>query len=87
MIGLISINFKTSPIEVREKFYFQNSEKMKFFELLSSECPVEGLIILSTCNRTELYYEYENHVGEENKIFHLIMKCLVKFKKYPEGLY
>ena len=86
MIGLISINFKTSPIEVREKFYFQNSEKMKFFDLLSSECPVEGLIILSTCNRTEIYYEYENHVGEENKIFHLIMKCLVKFKKYPEGL-
>ena len=86
MIGLISINFKTSPIEVREKFYFQDSEKMKFFDLLSSECPVEGLIILSTCNRTELYYEYENHVGEENKIFHLIMKCLVKFKKYPEGL-
>ena len=86
MIGLISINFKTSPIEVREKFYFQNSEKMKFFELLSSECPVEGLIILSTCNRTELYYEYENHIGEEKKIFHLIMKCLVKFKKYPEGL-
>lgn len=59
---------------------------MKFFDLLSSECPVEGLIILSTCNRTEIYYEYENHVGEENKIFHLIMKCLVKFKKYPEGL-
>ena len=81
MIGLISINFKTSPIEVREKFYFQDSEKMKFFDLLSSEYPVEGLIILSTCNRTELYYEYENHVGEENKIFHLIMKCLVKFKK------
>ena len=86
MIGVISINFKTSPIEVREKFYFQDSEKMKFFDLLSSECPVEGLIILSTCNRTEIYYEYENHVGEENKIFHLIMKCLVKFKKYPEGL-
>ena len=86
LIGLISINFKTSPIEVRERFYFQNSEKMKFFELLSSECPVEGLIILSTCNRTELYYEFENHIGEEKKIFHLIMKCLVKFKKYPEGL-
>ncbi|MEC8680125.1 MAG: glutamyl-tRNA reductase [Bacteroidota bacterium] len=86
MIGLISINFKTSPIEVREKFYFQDNEKMDFFELLSSECPIEGLVILSTCNRTELYYEYENHIGEEKKIFHLIMKCLVKFKKYSEGL-
>ena len=59
---------------------------MNFFKLLSSECAVEGLVILSTCNRTEIYYEYENHVGEENKIFHLIMKCLVKFKQYPEGL-
>tara|TARA_B100002019_G_scaffold48019_1_gene40641 strand:- start:759 stop:2003 length:1245 start_codon:yes stop_codon:yes gene_type:complete len=86
LIGLISINFKTSPIEVREKFYFQDNEKMDFFELLSSECPIEGLVILSTCNRTELYYEYENHIGEEKKIFHLIMKCLVKFKKYSEGL-
>ena len=86
MIGLISINFKTSPIEVREKFYFQDNEKIDFFELLSSECPIEGLVILSTCNRTELYYEYENHIGEEKKIFHLITKCLVKFKKYSEGL-
>ena len=59
---------------------------MDFFELLSFECPIEGLVILSTCNRTELYYEYENHIGEEKKIFHLIMKCLVKFKKYSEGL-
>ena len=59
---------------------------MEFFELLSSECPIEGLVILSTCNRTELYYEYENHIGEEKKIFHLIMKCLVKYKKYSEGL-
>tara|TARA_B100000214_G_scaffold365579_1_gene333502 strand:- start:1986 stop:3242 length:1257 start_codon:yes stop_codon:yes gene_type:complete len=86
LIGLISINFKTSPIEVREKFYFQDSEKMEFFDLLSTECPIEGLVILSTCNRTELYYEYENHIGEEKKIFHLIMKCLVKYKKYSEGL-
>ena len=86
LIGLISINFKTSPIEVREKFYFQDNEKIEFFDLLSTECPIEGLVVLSTCNRTELYYEYENHLGEEKKIFHLIMKCLVKYKKYSEGL-
>ena len=86
MIGLISINFKTSPIEVREKFFFQDNEKTEFFDLLSAECPIEGLVVLSTCNRTELYYEYENHLGEEKKIFHLIMKCLVKYKKYSEGL-
>jgi len=86
LIGLISINFKTSPIEVREKFYFQDSEKLKFYNILSEECSVDGLVILSTCNRTEIYYEFENHIGEEKRIFHLLMKCLVEFKQYSEGL-
>ena len=79
LIGLISINFKTSPIEVREKFYFQDSEKLKFYNILSEECSVDGLVILSTCNRTEIYYEFENHIGEEKKNFSSIneMSCRV----------
>ena len=86
MIGLISINYRTSPIEVREKFFFQDDEKINFNKLLIKECSIDGLVVMSTCNRTEIYYEFENHVGEEKRIFHLIMKCLVEFKHYPEGL-
>ena len=86
MIGLISINYRTSPIEIREKFFFQDEEKIKFNQLLVKECAVDGLVVISTCNRTEIYYEFENHIGEEKRIFHLIMKCLVEFKHYPEGL-
>ena len=86
MIGLISINYRTSPIEVREKFFFQDNEKVKFYNLLLEKYSVDGLVVLSTCNRTEIYYEFENHIGEEKRIFHLIMKCLVEFKHYSEGL-
>ena len=86
MIGLISINYKTSPIEVREKFYFKEQEKIKFYNQLFDEYPIDGIVILSTCNRTEIYYEYENKIADEKKIFHLIMKCLVEFKQYSEGL-
>ena len=86
LIGLISINYKTSPIEVREKFYFKEQEKIKFYNQLFDEYPIDGIVILSTCNRTEIYYEYENKIGDEKKIFHLIMKCLVEFKQYSEGL-
>ena len=86
LIGLISINYKISPIEVREKFYFDDKEKIDFFNFVSKQFPNEGIVILSTCNRTEVYYEYENHLGQEKKIFHIIMKCLVEFKKYSEGL-
>mgnify|MGYP000107825092 CR=1 FL=1 len=86
LIGLISINYKNSPIEVREKFYFEDNEKIDFYNFVSEQFPIDGIIVLSTCNRTEIYYEYENHLGQEKRIFHIIMKCLVEFKKYPEGL-
>lgn len=86
LIGLISINYKTSPIEVREKFYFKENEKIKFYNHLFDEYPIDGLVILSTCNRTEIYYEFEKKPADEKKIFHLIMKCLVEFKQYSEGL-
>ena len=33
-------------------------------------------------NRTEIYFEFENHVGEEKKFLHAIVKELVEFKKF-----
>tara|TARA_Y100000768_G_scaffold189693_1_gene142094 strand:- start:736 stop:2007 length:1272 start_codon:yes stop_codon:yes gene_type:complete len=86
LIGLISINYKISPVEVREKFYFEDKEKIDFYEFVSKQFPIDGIVILSTCNRTEIYYEYENHLGQEKRIFHVIMKCLVEYKHYSEGL-
>ena len=49
----IGVNHKTAPVEVREKIYIHEPEIpeliAKFKETLA-EC-----IILSTCNRTEIY--------------------------------
>ena len=86
MVGLISINYKIAPLEIREKFYFDNSEKIVFNNLLKKRVGVEGLIIISTCNRTEIYFELENHVGQEKKFLHTIVKELVEFKTYKDSL-
>ena len=86
MVGLISINYKIAPLEIREKFYFDNSEKIVFNNLLKKRVGVEGLIIISTCNRTEIYFEFENHVGQEKKFLHTIVKELVEFKAYKDSL-
>ena len=86
MVGLISINYKIAPLEIREKFYFDNSEKIVFNNLLKKRVGVEGLIIISTCNRTEIYFEFENHVGQEKKFLHTIVKELVEFKGYKDSL-
>ncbi len=53
MLFAFGINHKTAPIEVREKLYIQEREIPQLLALLKetlSEC-----VILSTCNRTEIY--------------------------------
>ena len=86
LVGLISINYKIAPLNIREKFYFDNSEKIVFNNLLKKKVGVEGLIIISTCNRTEIYFEFENHIGQEKKFLHSIVKELVEFKGYKDSL-
>ena len=86
MVGLISINYKIAPLNIRERFFFDNSEKLVFHNHLRKEHDIEGLMIISTCNRTEIYFEFENHIGQENKFLHSVVKELVVFKKYKDSL-
>jgi len=86
MIGLISINYRHAPVEIREQFDFSDDQKLDFHQILKSNYDVEGLMILSTCNRTEIYFEYENHIGQENKLMHAVLKALVDFKSFNESL-
>ena len=86
MVGLISINYKIAPLNIRERFFFDNSEKLVFHNYLKKVLGIEGLMIISTCNRTEIYFEFENHIGQENKLLHSIVKELVVFKKYKDSL-
>ncbi len=51
---LTGINHKTAPVEIREKFAFAATELNSAYDQLKTE-DVEGLVILNTCNRTELY--------------------------------
>ena len=86
LVGLISLNYKAAPIEIRERFHFEDSEKLVFNNLLKKNVGVEGLMVISTCNRTEIYFEFENHFGQEKKFLHNVIKELVEFKKYRDSL-
>ena len=86
MIGLISLNYKNAPLDLREKFYLDNADKIVFHNLLKKNVGVEGLMLLSTCNRTEIYFEFENHIGKENKFIHSIVKELADFRKFKDSL-
>lgn len=53
----IGINHRTAPIEVREKFCFSHDESREALRMLKQNFFNECLII-STCNRTEVYGSY-----------------------------
>jgi len=86
LVGLISLNYKVAPIELREKFYLDDAQKIVFHNLLKKHIGVEGLMLISTCNRTEIYFEFENHIGQESKFIHSIVKELAEFRNFKESL-
>ena len=56
----ISINHKNTPADVRERFAFTTKGQRQFTERLKAE--VGGCVVLSTCNRMEIYFtdKYEH---------------------------
>ncbi|MBI3194649.1 MAG: glutamyl-tRNA reductase [Ignavibacteriae bacterium] len=61
MINLfcLGINHRTAPIEVREKFSFSNEELRAFLSSTKGQ-KFNEVVLVSTCNRTELYFVPKN---------------------------
>lgn len=51
----IGLNYKTAPVEIRERFSFNSSSLKLEGESLLAHPLIEECVILSTCNRTEFY--------------------------------
>ncbi|OBT15998.1 glutamyl-tRNA reductase [Vibrio sp. UCD-FRSSP16_10] len=56
----IGINHNTASVDLREKVAFSPDKLNDAFQQLHSMPTVKGSVILSTCNRTELYVDTEN---------------------------
>jgi len=79
-IYALGVNFKTAPVEVREKLACSAAETSKLLMDLKTRSGVEELCILSTCNRVELY-AYSN--GEES--IEVLVSLFLKEKSLPEA--
>ncbi|GAB6153522.1 glutamyl-tRNA reductase [Desulfosporosinus burensis] len=51
----IGLNHRSAPVEIREKMSFHPSQMKEALKRLKSYPGLEGVLILSTCNRTEIY--------------------------------
>ena len=84
MTALIGISYKTADLEIRERFAFSSAEIAAFSKRLLNSGKVKGIVILSTCNRTEIYY----HAPKSQKEAALrgILAGLEELKGYSDSL-
>lgn len=62
-IYAIGLNYTTTAIHLREKAYFPLDKLSLYLQDLLSQGLVEEAVLLSTCNRSELYCQTENIIG------------------------
>ena len=59
-LRFISISHKTASVTQREEFHIPEEEKSELVKLIYDVFPdISGLLLLVTCNRTEIYFESE----------------------------
>jgi len=78
MIGLFGLNHKSAPIEIREKFVFCEEDIKRFVPLLKAK-GILGAVVVSTCNRTEIYFELEDNSFSSD--FDIIGNTLISYRK------
>ncbi|ETI67776.1 glutamyl-tRNA reductase [Neobacillus vireti] len=54
-ILVLGLNYKTAPVEIRERLTFNEADLVDAIKKLNSKKSILENIILSTCNRTEIY--------------------------------
>jgi glutamyl-tRNA reductase len=85
-IHVCGINYRVAPLDVREKLSFSQDEQIPALESIAQLKDVSECILVSTCNRTELYVYSEsegfNSSVLENKICEIKGLNPYEFKKY-----
>jgi glutamyl-tRNA reductase len=92
MVGVIGISYKSAPVDIRGRFALNETEIVNFISSLKEQKRTEKFVVLSTCNRTEIYFYYQKERKASN--YNAIFKAFVKlwnitseYKKYFYSYY
>lgn len=84
-IGVVGVNHNLAPINVREKVSFTEIQKIEAINFLLDK-EIEEVIILSTCNRSEVYIQ-SNNIDEKIKIVENFYENFFDVKGIKEYLF
>lgn len=85
---VLGLNHKSAPVEVREQLAFSPSKVTEALELLRKRFPSCEAVILSTCNRVELYAcSPDDSLNEEAVMDFLSVFHGIETDKFREHMY
>ena len=88
---LVGLSHKTAPVEIREKLAFSERSLKSSFAYLNNYPELKEKVILSTCNRVELYAEAKELEAAVQSIKNFLASyhniSLGEFEKYLYSLY
>jgi len=77
----IGISHKTASLAQRVDFHISDQEKDEFLKLLCSTfSDISGLLLLATCNRTEIFFEATNTTANELRDFFIDLKVTQNYE-------
>ncbi|MFD2937124.1 glutamyl-tRNA reductase [Spirosoma flavum] len=78
----ISLSYKTAPLQVRELIALNEDEAKRLMLRLRDFFGLTDLLVISTCNRTEVYYAFEKDLSADIARLLLIEKGLTDTDNY-----
>ena len=72
----LGINHKTAPVSLRERVSFSPDKLDQALDSLLAQPMVQGGVVLSTCNRTELYLSVEEQDNLQEALIRWLCVCV-----------
>jgi len=69
---VIGLNHRTAPVDLRERLVFSHSHLDTMLPGLNGQLAASGLVLLSTCNRTEVYLSSDNPSAAKERTLQFI---------------
>lgn len=78
MIGVVGISYKNAEVAFREKFSLCTSESAAMLAILLKQPSILSVVLLSTCNRTEIYFQFDDKTDSQD-VSESIIRALYAF--------
>jgi glutamyl-tRNA reductase len=84
----LGISHKTAPVALRERLAFSEGEASEFARLLTATAEVREAVVISTCNRTEIYLVVGDPVRAESDVLGLLAgRASIRPTELAEAIY